>query len=299
MGVTLHKDKQLKNNTMKEEIEDWLARGGEYAEGVKLLAKYSRNKMLVRRYEHGTARFLGETLKGVLRRMAGVSMERKAAESCCMGKEAAENGCRDAGESGETGENGESGETGKTGEAAENGSREVEAGDRGELPEVVVEAKSLLHELWVEMGAKQVALKAVGDGNSDAEVAERKRIMAERDPIIKDYNELYELKEQYFETGEVPEGLERMVKRLRGEATEATATSLWAGLSDVELKDARHAKKTQLTRCENQLNYQSNRKEAERKPMPDGPKRKQIESKYKTVLAELRDMDEEIKRRGI
>ena len=281
MGVTLHKDKQLKNNTMKEEIEDWLARGGEYAEGVKLLAKYSRNKMLVRRYEHGTARFLGETLKGVLRRMAGVSMERKAAESGCMGKEAAESGCRDAGE------------------AAENGSREVEAGDRGELPEVVVEAKSLLHELWVEMGAKQVALKAVGGGNSDAEVAERKRIMAERDPIIKDYNELYELKEQYFESGEVPEGLERMVKRLRGEATEATATSLWAGLSDVELKDARHAKKTQLTRCENQLNYQSNRKEAERRPMPDGPKRKQTESKYKTVLAELRDMDEEIKRRGI
>ena len=139
----------------------------------------------------------------------------------------------------------------------------------------------------------------MGDGNNDAEVAERKRIMAERDPIIKDYNELYELKEQYFESGEVPEGLDRMVKRLRGEATEATATSLRAGLSDVELKEARHAKKTQLTRCENQLNYQSNRKEAERKPMPDGPKRKQIESKYKTVLAELRDMDEEIKRRGI
>ena len=290
MVVTLHKDKQLKNNTMKEEIEDWLARGGDYAEGVKLLAKYSRNKMLVRRYEHGTARFLGETLKGVLRRMAGVSMERKAAESGCKNSEAAESGCRDAGEGGATGESGETGE---------NGCMESEAGDRGELPEVVVEAKSLLHELWIEMGAKQVALKAVGDGNSDAEVAERKRIMAERDPIIKDYNELYELKEQYFETGEVPEELERMVKRLRGEATEATATSLWAGLSDVELKDARHAKKTQLTRCENQLNYQSNRKEAERKPMPDGPKRKQLESKYKTVLAELRDMDEEIKRRGI
>ena len=160
-------------------------------------------------------------------------------------------------------------------------------------------AKSLLHELWVAMTEKQEELRAVGEGNSDAEVKERKRIMAERDPIIKDYNDLYELKEAYFESGEVPAGLEDLVRRLRGEATEATAKSLWAGMSDLELTKARKAKKMQLTRCENQLNYQSNRREAERKPMPDGPKRHQIESKHKTLQAELRDMDLEIERRGI
>ena len=91
----------------------------------------------------------------------------------------------------------------------------------------------------------------------------------------------------------------KMVKRLRGEATEQTAKSLWADMGDLELTKARKAKKMQLTRCENQLNYQSNRREAERKPMPDGPKRHQIESKLKTLQAELRDMDLEISRRGI
>ena len=164
---------------------------------------------------------------------------------------------------------------------------------------MVAEAKSLLHELWVAMSAKQVELRNVGEGNSEREVAERKRIMAERDPIIKDYNELYGLKEEYYERGEVPEELERMVRRLRGEATEGTAKSLWADMSDLALTKARKAKKMQLTRCENQLNYQSNRREAERKPMPDGPKRHQIESKHKTLQAELRDMDLELERRGI
>ncbi len=248
---------------MKTEVTDWLERGGDYGEGVELLRKYSRNRMLVRRYERSQERYLGGTLRALLARMAGVQPGAGGGQpSTAAGVE---------------------------------GQPRTAAG----VPEVVAAAKSLLHELWVAMTEKQEELRAVGEGNSDAEVKERKRIMAERDPIIKDYNDLYELKEAYFESGEVPAGLEDLVRRLRGEATEATAKSLWAGMSDLELTKARKAKKMQLTRCENQLNYQSNRREAERKPMPDGPKRHQIESKHKTLQAELRDMDLEIERRGI
>lgn len=268
---------------MKTEVTDWLERGGDYGEGVELLRKYSRNRMLVRRYERSQERYLGGTLRALLARMAGVLPGAGAGVEVQPGA-AAEVEVQPGAAAGvevlpETG-------GGQPSTAAE-------------VPEVVAAAKSLLHELWVAMTEKQEELRAVGEGNSDAEVKERKRIMAERDPIVKDYNDLYELKEAYFESGEVPAGLDDLVRRLRGEATEATAKSLWADMSDLELTKARKAKKMQLTRCENQLNYQSNRREAERKPMPDGPKRHQIESKHKTLQAELRDMDVEMERRGI
>lgn len=258
---------------MKTDVTGWLERGGDYGEGVELLRKYSRNRMLVRRYERSQERYLGSTLRALLARMAGVQPGAGGGQpSTAAGVEV------------------------QPGAAA---GVEVQPSTAAGVPEVVAAAKSLLHELWVAMTEKQEELRAVGEGNSDAEVKERKRIMAERDPIIKDYNDLYELKEAYFESGEVPAGLEELVRRLRGEATEATAKSLWADMSDLELTKARKAKKMQLTRCENQLNYQSNRREAERKPMPDGPKRHQIESKHKTLQAELRDMDVELKRRGL
>lgn len=261
---------------MKKEVETWLENGADYGEGVELLRKWSRNRMLVRRYERSTAQYLGATLRALLVRMAGATVQQTAQQPRAA--------------------------------AVVRGGRQPRAAAvvaveqpraAAEVPEAVAEAKSLLHELWVAMSQKQEELRGVGDGNSEAEVAERKRIMAERDPIIKDYNELYGLKEQYFESGEVPDELVKMVKRLRGEATEQTAKSLWADMGDLELTKARKAKKMQLTRCENQLNYQSNRREAERKPMPDGPKRHQIESKLKTLQAELRDMDLELERRGI
>ena len=258
---------------MKTDVTDWLERGGDYGEGVELLRKYSRNRMLVRRYERSQERYLGSTLRALLARMAGVQPGAGGGQpSTAAGVEV------------------------PPGTAA---GVEVPPSTAAGVPEVVAAAKSLLHELWVAMTEKQEELRAVGEGNSDAEVKERKRIMAERDPIVKDYNDLYELKEAFFESGEVPAGLEDLVRRLRGEATEATAKSLWADMSDLELTKARKAKKMQLTRCENQLNYQSNRREAERKPMPDGPKRHQIESKHKTLQAELRDMDVELERRGL
>ena len=261
---------------MKKEVETWLKNGADYGEGVELLRKWSRNRMLVRRYERSTAQYLGATLRALLIRMAGATVQQTAQQPRAA---AVVRGGQQPREAAEV--------------AVEQPSTAAE------VPEAVAEAKSLLHELWVAMSQIQEELRGVGDGNSEAEVSERKRIMAERDLIIKDYNELYGLKEQYFESGEVPEELVKMVKRLRGEATEQTAKSLWADMGDLELTKARKAKKMQLTRCENQLNYQSNRREAERKPMPDGPKRHQIESKLKTLQAELRDMDLEIERRGI
>ena len=289
-GAIFAVDKTLKDNRMKNEVEKWLENGGDYAEGVELLRKYSRNKMLVRRYERSAERYLGGTLRALLVRMSKAQGGRqpRAAAVVDAGQQPSA-AAEDAGQQPNTAAATDSGQ--------EPGGDGAEAAR--EVPAVVAEAKSLLHELWVAMSAKQVELRNVGEGNSEREVAERKRIMAERDPIIKDYNELYGLKEEYYERGEVPEELERMVRRLRGEATEATAKSLWADMSDLELTKARKAKKMQLTRCENQLNYQSNRREAERKPMPDGPKRHQIESKHKTLQAELRDMDLEIERRGI
>ena len=262
------KDKTLKYNMMKNEVEQWLKNGAVYEEGVKILKKYTTNRLLVRRYEHSSEKYMGGTLKALLCRMAKVGTVQPRATVAAVPRATM---------------------------VAEPQAEKAKV----QLPQVVEDAKSLLHELWVAMGAKQDELIAVGEGNSEAEVAERKRIMAERDPIIKNYNDLYELKEGYFESGVVSAELEQMVKRLRGEETEKTATSLWAGLSDLELSKARHAKKMQMTRCENQLNYQSNRREAERNPMPDGPKRKSIESKYKTLQAELRDMDMEIERRGL
>jgi hypothetical protein len=285
---TFAKDKTLKYNMMKNEVEQWLENGAEYEEGVKILKRYTTNRLLVRRYEHSSAEYLGATLKALLCRMARVAVVRPQ-PSTAEATQARAAVVRPQPRA----------TVGPQPRTAAAAAQPRTAAAKAELPAVVEEAKSLLHELWVAMSEKQEQLQEVGEGNSEAEVSERKRIMAERDPIIKNYNELYELKEAYFESGEVSAELEKMVKRLRGEETEKTATSLWADMSDLELTKARHAKKMQMTRCENQLNYQSNRREAERNPMPDGPKRKQIESKHKTLQAELRDMDLEIEKRGL
>ena len=151
----------------------------------------------------------------------------------------------------------------------------------------VVQAKDELYELFTAISTAHRKLYELGEGNSEDIVAQRRRILEDRLPLIRRYEKLYPLKEKYFDTGEVPAELVRMIRETITEEPEPVAkdsrTEL-EKLSDLELAKKQHSLKVNINRTRNRLEYQANKKLDTPNPMPDSPLRTKLEAK----LADLR-----------
>ena len=172
-----------------------------------------------------------------------------------------------------------------------------------DVPAVAKEAKRLVHEAWVRLSRIHSALFEVGIGNGEKEVAERMRLMKEREPLIERYNSLYGAKEAFFGGRMGEEQLQRVVKGAPLEEVmhpqpEPEGTDV-GRLSDVELLKRIKAAKATVTRCKNQLLYQRDTAAAVANPMPECPRRDKVTAKLRKKEAELQQLGVERERRGL
>lgn len=167
-------------------------------------------------------------------------------------------------------------------------------------PADIVRSKAKLHELWLSLCNFHARLLAMGDSNAEDICKARVALMAERQPYIEAFEELYTLQQNYFAEGFVRPELPALLSKLEGKIDEkAQPVSDFSALDDVALVKKRNSVRTQISKWQNMLRFQQKSPAAELNPMPDGPKRKQIEADIKRRQLELAQLNDIIQQRGL
>lgn len=168
-------------------------------------------------------------------------------------------------------------------------------------PSVVDEAKRIVHESWVRLSRIHRNMFDTGEGNGKMALAMRRRMMMEREPLIERYNSCYEAKEAFF-AGTISEDQLRQV--VEGKTFEEVKHPKQTkedkplqSMSDLQVAKKIKAAKAAINRCKNKLMYQQETAAKKENPMPDCPKRKDLEKKLADKRAELETLEAELKRR--
>lgn len=227
-----------------EDIIQWLASGKDYAEGVRIFGRHSKNPALLRHFQCTTAKFAAAKLEYELRKFvkgaAATSQPQRTVITTPKPKQPTA------------------------------------------VPDTIAQAKNELYELFTAISTAHRKLYELGEGNSEDVVAQRRRILQDRLPLIRRYEKLYLLKERYFDTGEIPAELSRMIAEKVTEEPEPAATDSWKeleALSDVELMKKQHSLKVNINKTVNRLEYQALKKLDTPNPMPESPLRSKLEAK--------------------
>lgn len=227
-----------------DDIIQWLAGGKDYAQGVAIFGRYAKNAALVRHFQCTTAKFAAAKLEYELRKLLkGRAITSQLPRTVIT--------------------------TPKPMQPTA-------------VPDTIAQAKNELYELFTAISTAHRKLYELGEGNSEDIVAQRRRILEDRLPLIRRYEKLYPLKEKYFDTGEVPAELVRMV---REKVEEQPAPVPMDGraelekLSDMELLKKQHSIKVNINKTRNRLEYQALKKLDTPNPMPDSPLRTKLEAK--------------------
>lgn len=169
-----------------------------------------------------------------------------------------------------------------------------------DIPEAAAIAKRIIHETWVEISRITEELYNVGTGNDEASMAQRKALLEERLPLIERYNQMYEAKEAFF-AGEMTEEqlLVIIENKPNGEKREEKEPVEYTKMSDLELTKKIHSVKQAINRASNQLLYQKDSKGKVENPLPDCPRRKELEERLKVKRTELDGLVAEYESRGI
>lgn len=240
-----------------DDILQWLTSCKDYKTGVAILDRHIRNKALIRHFQFSTPKCAAAKLEYELRKLLkGIAISQTPAQSVPA-------------------------------KPFINVSKPKAKKSDKPIPNIIIQAKDELYELFTAISTAHRKLYELGEGNSEDVVAQRRRILEDRLPLIRRYEKLYPLKEKYFDTGEVPAELVRMIREKSSEEPEPVAkdsrTEL-EKLSDLELAKKQHSLKVNINRTRNRLEYQADRKLDEPDPMPDSPLRTKLEAK----LADLR-----------
>ena len=272
------------------DIQQWLDNPGhDYFAGVTLVARYSKNRALVRYFQSGTARF----------RMGKLVYEMgKLAKTASSTKRIVE-----------------------TQNFASLQPRQSEhpratvspATARTQLPPYILAAKKEISSLYALIDKRHRELYDLGTSNADDVVRKRKKILDGRKPAINRADRLYRLKEAWIKLEDGP-ARDRVASDIRemlaasleeqptmvapvGANNDSPLNSNVSGLSDLDLTNRRSALRSSITKAQNMLQYQTIRKGDSPAPMPPGPKRDEYERKLKVLKAELTAVCDELERR--
>ncbi len=246
-----------------DDIKAWLQnQERDYLQGVTLLEKHHKNKMLVRHFRGSNSTFNAKKLEYELKKLSGIPLT-------VLFTQAGSN------------------------------SQQIEATpektirQEKEIPEAIKKAKGELYRLFTDISIAHRMLYELGESNSEDIVKQRKELLEKRLPLIQRYEQLYLLKEQYFATGTLPDALplllEEQAKSIP-EAEESSGNSSSCGLhllSGVELMKKKQATVVAINKIQNRLQYQSLTKAEQPNPMPPSPQREKLEAKLATLKEEL------------
>lgn len=253
------------------EIQAWLdANVKDYAAGVELLARYGTPGM-ARSFRAGSPRFLLPQLTAILRRL---SLKKSIPST-------------------------------KSIPSIQSTPSQPPSAP---LPEPITIAKSRLHELWLHLVTFHQKLLALGTANDDITKAKRIALMNERQPYIDAFSQLYLLKEEYFALPEgkrtIPPALVSLLATLDGKpdptpsipsinpitSTPPSQKNDLSNLDPLERHNLRRAILEKIRRRQNKLKYQQDTP-GTLNPMPDGPRRKKIESQLASLQSRLEEIN--------
>lgn len=166
------------------------------------------------------------------------------------------------------------------------------------IPEVAAIAKGIVHDTWVELSRIKDELFNLGTENTPDIIARRKALLDEQAPLVDRYNEVYEAKEAFF-NGELDEQQLLAVINQEQPKVENKQSTDYSQLSDLELTKRIKAVKQVINRSNNQLLYQQNTVAKTENPMPDCPRRRDIEQRISVSKAELDNLTDIARQRGL
>lgn len=272
------------------DIQQWLDNPGrDYAAGVTLFARYSKNRALVRYFQSGTARFrIGKLVYEMGKLAKTASSTKRIVET--------QNYAYLQPRHSEHPRATVSPATAKT-----------------QLPPYILAAKKEISSLYALIDKRHRELYDLGTSNADDVVRKRKKILDGRKPAIDRADRLYRLKEAWIklEDGPARERVASDIREMLAASWEEQPTMVApvetrhgtslrsdvSGLSDLNLTNRRSALRSSITKAQNMLRYQTIRKGDSPTPMPPGPKRDEYERKLAVLKAELTAVCDELERR--
>ena len=240
-----------------DDIKAWLqSPNKDYTQGVALLVKYHKNKMLIRHFQNANPNFNAKNLEYVLKKLTGIPLTVLFAENAPKAKPA---------------------------QVTSN-----------VLPAVIIQAKNTVYELFTSISIIHRQLFELRESNQEDIVKQRKELLEKRLPLIQRYEQIYLLKEQYFNTGiiapELPLLLEEHSKtgvEIENIPDNSPDCKLQL-LSGVELMKKKQATTVAINKIQNRLQYQSLTKSEQPNPMPPSPVRDKLEGKLAMLKEDLK-----------
>jgi len=232
-----------------QEIINWLQSEEKiYKQGVEFFEKHHKNKILIRYFRNGKSPAHAKKLEFELKKLTGVPLKQIFAEN-------------------------------------QKQIQNVYIKDNiavTEIPQLIKEAKKSVYELFTKISIMHRNLYELGEGNEKNIVKKRKSILDERLPLIKLYEQIYLLKEEYFITGKIPQDLPALLQKMNTiDVTTAKPEEdcEFAHLSGVELMKKKQSLIVSINKTKNRLDYQNNSKKEKLNPMPNSPLREELEKK--------------------
>ena len=255
------------------EIDQWLSGNRDYATGVNLFAQYSRNRILIRTFQRGTAKYHQKKLEYELGKLRANDRPSQPVSPKSL---------------------------------TENRPSIIGRADRKtEIPPVISAIKKEISTLYSQIDMMHAELYECGTSNDEKTTAKRKRLLDKRKPLCERADMLYQIKEEYFRTtGAIQKELLDNITELMTAGVEQQPTiadsadkSKIAGMSDLELLKRRQTLRSSISKTQNMLQYQSIKKNDQPTPLPAGPKREQYQAKLASLKSEYNSIVKEIKRR--
>ena len=257
---------------MENIIKQWIDNPNRcYDDGVALFVRFGGNRFQARYFENTQARF---ALKKLVYELGKLAKQGKG--------------------------NIETPATDENQQPMANGEQPTD-NSKSSIPEVAAIAKGIVHDTWVELSRIKNELFDLGTENTPDIIARRKALLDEQAPLVARYNEVYEAKEAFF-NGELDEQQLLAVinqEQPKEDNKQPTAKSDPAKLSDLELVKRIKAVKQVINRSNNQLLYQQNTVAKTENPMPDCPRRRDIEKRISVNNAELDTLTDIAQQRGL
>lgn len=166
------------------------------------------------------------------------------------------------------------------------------------IPEVAAIAKGIVHDTWVELSRIKEEIFNLGTENTPDIIARRKALLEEQAPLVARYNEVYEAKEAFFAGEKTEEELLAVINQEHPKGDNKQPTD-YSQLSDLKLTKRIKAVKQVINRSNNQLLYQQNTVAKTENPMPDCPRRRDIEQRILVSKAELETLTDIARHRGL
>lgn len=253
-----------------DEIKAWLQGNKDYGHGLLLLQKYHPNKFLVRNFLNASPLYYAAKLEYELKKLLGIPLTEIFTQTL---------------------------NTAQLIKLANPAIKEKRDPEKV-IPEIIHKAKDELYRLFTAISIAHRKLFELGESNSKDVVKQRRKILDERLPLIVKYEKIYLLKEQYFQTGIIPEELsEWLLEKGTANKPANDKFSILQSLSDIELVKKAHSVKISLNKTNNRLLFQSLTKAEHPNPMPNGTLREKLEAKLTLLNEELKYINALIEKR--